>query len=87
MAQAAKAQDLPSSLTLYTKREVAEILRRGSGTVEDLLRSKELRGIRIGGEVRISKEALLAYLEANPYDGPMRIGAAARPKNKRGGSK
>lgn len=53
--------DLP--LVLNTK-EVAEILGVSMGTVYRILDSGELKSVRVRHQYRISRDALLAYLDS-----------------------
>lgn len=47
---------------LFTAEEAAEILKISRCKVYDLLRSKELRSIKIGGSRRIPRTALEEYV-------------------------
>lgn len=53
--------DLPLALDV---EQVAQVLRVSRNTVYALIRSNKLRSIRVGRQIRITKEALLEYLAA-----------------------
>lgn len=50
-------------MTLYTVRDVAELLKLSERKVYDIVSSGKLSAYKIGGSIRVSEEDLLAYLE------------------------
>ncbi len=56
-------------MTLYTKKEAAEMLRISVRTLERLLSTGEIRAIKVGKQVRISDDQVSHYLRSNlmPY--------------------
>lgn len=52
-------EHLPLALTVA---EVAEILSVSKGVVYEMVAREELRSIRVGKQIRISKAALLTYM-------------------------
>ncbi len=48
---------------MYTVEEVAQMLRVSSATVRRLIENGELKAIRVGKQLRISKEAFEDYKE------------------------
>lgn len=52
--------DMPAMITV---EELMGYLRLSKGTVYDLLRSKKIVSIRIGGRIRVPRKALALYLE------------------------
>jgi putative molybdopterin biosynthesis protein len=50
-------------MTTYTVEEVAGILKISEQTVRNLIKRKELKAIRVGGQFRITKEELDHYLQ------------------------
>ncbi|WP_052668660.1 helix-turn-helix domain-containing protein [Nitriliruptor alkaliphilus] len=59
MTSVLKLDELPDVLRTV---EVASVLRADEDTVRELLRSGELRGVRVGRNWRIPRAALLAFL-------------------------
>ena len=51
--------ELPLSLTV---KEFADVLNINRNTAYAIIRSKEISSIRIGKQIRISKSALIEYL-------------------------
>lgn len=51
--------DLPLTLTV---EEAGQVLRVGRNTAYDLVRSGQLRSVKVGRQIRIPKQALLEYL-------------------------
>ena len=49
---------------VYTLEEVAEILKVSVQTVRKLIAEKKLRAFRVGGQWRVRKEDLDAYIES-----------------------
>ena len=54
-------------MTLYTKKEAAEILKVSERTLERLMASGSLRAYKVNSQVRISEEQLQRYLSANTF--------------------
>lgn len=52
-------EELPIVLTVD---QVAEVLCIGKNTAYDLVRSGEIKSVRVGRQIRIPKSALLEYL-------------------------
>lgn len=50
---------------VMTVKEVASILRVGKNAVYDSIRCGQLRAKRIGKSLRVTRPALLAFLEVN----------------------
>ena len=46
-------------------QEMAEILRIGRNSAYDLVRSKKVQSVRVGHQIRISREALLKFIQTN----------------------
>ncbi|WP_455582387.1 helix-turn-helix domain-containing protein [Dysosmobacter sp.] len=51
--------DLPLTLTI---EEAGQVLQVGRNTAYDLVRSGQLRSIKVGKQIRIPKQAMLEYL-------------------------
>jgi excisionase family DNA binding protein len=58
---------------LLTPDEVAAILRVEQAVVDDLVRRGELTALRIGGQYRIPREAVVQFVSAGLRDQRMRI--------------
>jgi excisionase family DNA binding protein len=56
------APDLPQQL-MYTPAEVADQLRIGKSKAYALLASGEIQSVRIGALLRVTREALVSYIE------------------------
>ena len=50
---------------VYTPKEVAEILKTSERTVQEMFRSRKLKGIKVGKSWRISDEELQFFID-NP---------------------
>jgi len=50
-------------MTTYTVEDVARILKITDQTVRNLIKRKELKAIRVGGQFRITQEELDRYLQ------------------------
>lgn len=50
---------------MMSVQEMAAILRIGKNTAYDLIRSKKVRGVRVGHQIRVSREALLKFIQTN----------------------
>ncbi len=50
-------------LKVYTPKEVAEILKTSERTVQEMFRSRKLKGIKIGKSWRISDKALQSFID------------------------
>ena len=60
--------------------DLMPILLIGRNTAYDLVRSGEIQSIRVGRQIRISRDALIAFLENNlNADGSVNIPVALRP--------
>jgi len=49
---------------LYTLEEVADILRVSVSTVRKLIREKQLKTVRVGIQLRVTKEELDRFVES-----------------------
>ena len=56
--------DLP--LTLHVE-DLMSILQIGRNTAYELVRTKQIRSVKIGRQLRIPKQALIDYLTAAPF--------------------
>lgn len=52
-------------MKLLTKAEVEAIMRISRRTLQRMLERRELRGVRVGGQVRIYEESVGEYLARN----------------------
>ncbi len=52
--------DLPLTLTV---EEAGQVLRVGRNTAYDLVRCGKLRSVKVGKQIRIPKDSLIAFLE------------------------
>lgn len=48
---------------IYTPKEVAEILKTSERTVQEMFRSRKLKGMKVGKSWRISDEALQDFID------------------------
>jgi excisionase family DNA binding protein len=55
--------------TLYTTREAAARLRISESTVFRLLRAHKLKGVKIGGALRLTEEEILSFIERHREQG------------------
>ncbi len=57
--------DLSNLKAVMTPDEVAQVLRCNSRTVYRLVARKQLPGVKVGSRVRVTRRALLAFLNLN----------------------
>lgn len=62
MSNYKKVSDLPLVLSVD---DLARVLGIGKNTAYDLVRSGRIKSLRVGHQIRISKSALLDFLELN----------------------
>jgi excisionase family DNA binding protein len=69
--QAGKLLAMSATLSepLLNVREASEVLSVSKRTVYDLIAAGELPAFRVGGQLRLSRAALTAWLEANATSG------------------
>lgn len=48
---------------VYTVEEVAKILKVSTATVRGLIKNGEIESFRVGNQIRVTKEALDAYMK------------------------
>jgi excisionase family DNA binding protein len=56
--------DRPLAPSFLTVGEVSSTLRVSEKTVRRMIERRELRGFRVGGQVRVQRDSLVAYLQA-----------------------
>jgi excisionase family DNA binding protein len=71
---------------VLTLREVAEVLRVGKNKPHELIAQGDLRAVRIGGSVRVTKSALLEFLGESETAEPPSLGPADTAGGSRGSS-
>lgn len=54
-----------NNLEIYTTKEMMNILKFGKTKMNELLRSGEFPAVKIGGQYRITKEALEQWMKQN----------------------
>ena len=54
-----------NNIEIYTTKEMMEILKFGKTKMNELLRSGEFPAVKIGGQYRITKEALEQWMRHN----------------------
>lgn len=54
---------LPEGTEIFTVTEIADFLKVNRRTVLNMLRSNELKGFRVRSEWRVTREALLTFIE------------------------
>ncbi len=52
------------SAVVFTVEQAAHVLKIGKNTAYDLVRSGQIRSVRIGRQIRIPKSALMEFLAA-----------------------
>lgn len=67
--------------TFYTAQEVADLLKIKKTTVYDLIKKNRLPSSKVGKQIRISKEALNAYLKQNSESTGAPTGAGRESSN------
>ena len=50
---------------ILTVEQLAEVLRVGRNTAYDLVRSGQIRSVRVGRQIRIPRDALIDFLSQN----------------------
>ena len=67
----------PSSRLLYDRKEAARQLSVSVRSVDYLIAGKELETRRIGKKVLVTHASLVRYAQANHYESPKELAAAA----------
>ena len=75
-----------SDITLYTLKEVAEILKVSRQTIYNYLKAGRLRATKFGKEYRVTREDLEQFVACGrntpqPFDGDVKKGDRVTPTN------
>jgi excisionase family DNA binding protein len=79
-----KRRPLSPALRVYTPEDLCEVLQIGERKCYELLRSRQIPAMKIGGTWRIAEPVLLAYLQGQSAAAAVRPLAQPKTRKARG---